>query len=220
MRIAAFSDTHTKHAAIVVPDADVLLFAGDLMGSGYRHDEIKGFGKWFSDQPHKYKVLIAGNHDRMFETNREYCLSKFSSSVIYLENSGVEIEGIKFWGSPQTPFFLDWAFNVQPDRIKVYWDEIPSGTDVLVTHGPPMGVLDKVVPLYHRQYEAHAHLGCPELMDAVYSIQPVLHIFGHIHGGHGASSASPSWRTKTRFHNVSVCNEAYQPVNLVDVLEV
>src|ERR1700722_2905947 len=146
MKIVALSDTHAEHREVTVPDGDVLIFAGDFMTCGRRYAEVQSFGKWFSEQPHKHKILVAGNHDRLMQRDLKLCLSEFKD-VHYLQDSNVVIDGIKFYGSPWQPWFYDWAFNVNrgPD-IKKYWDKIQSNTDVLITHGPPYGILDQSIP--------------------------------------------------------------------------
>jgi len=209
MKIIALSDTHTKHRAINVPDGDVLIFAGDFMGSGYKYKEVKDFGMWFSDQPHKYKILIAGNHDRLLQSDKKYCLSKFSKDILYLEDSGCEIDGVKFWGSPYTPYFCDWAFDYQLRNGFMHWDKIPVDTDVLITHGPPYGCLDQMIP------GATERLGCIELKNIIDKIAPQVHIFGHIHGSYGHTKNIVS-----NFYNSSICNEKYEPVNAPHVIDV
>lgn len=208
MKIAAFSDTHGWHKGLLVPDADLAVFAGDFMTSGYKHSEVKSFGKWFSNLPHKFKILVAGNHDRMMEFDRNYCLSKFSSEVIYLEDSYMLIDGLKIWGSPWTPWFYDWAFNARRgEQIKQHWDLIPADTDVLITHGPPYGIGDY---LGEQWKVPDRHVGCETLSEALLNLKPKVHIFGHIHAGYGVYG--------NRF-NVSICNEGYRPVNPVTVIE-
>lgn len=223
MRIAALSDTHGKHRQVDVPDADVLIFAGDLMTGGWGRSEVLDFGNWFSDLPHKTKVLVAGNHDRLFETNPTWCIQCFSGNVIYLHDCYTVIDGKKFYGSPVQPWFHDWAFNVpRGPAIKEYWDRIPDDTDVLITHGPPLGLLDKVVSSLHYLYDEYEHLGCEELRYAVERIRPDHHIFGHIHGGYGYARLkyeSPD-NQYTALHNVAICNEAYNAVNPVTVLDI
>ena len=133
-----------------------------------------------------------------------------AKKIRYLENGSCEFGGLKFWGSPVQPEFMDWAFNVKrgPD-IKKYWDMIPDDTDVLITHGPPWGLLDQIRP--GREVE---HLGCGELLKAVRRVKPKLHVFGHIHGGYGSFKEGP-----TQFVNASLLNEAYRPVNAPIVVE-
>jgi Icc-related predicted phosphoesterase len=84
---------------------------------------------------------------------------------------------------------------------------IPEGTDVLVTHGPPFGVLDKSL-------SSTPNLGCEELTKAVEQIRPRLNIFGHVHGGHGKMTANG-----TQFVNASVVDEAYRLVHEPQVVE-
>src|SRR5207253_9796503 len=117
------------------------------------------------------------------------------SNAIYLENSGTELDGLKIWGSPVQPEFNNWAFNVaRGAAIRRFWKMIPEDTDVWMTHGPPFGVLDKSHP-------STAHLGCEQLAKIVEQINPRLHVFGHIHGSYGQSTANG-----TRFVNASVVN--------------
>lgn len=208
-RIILISDTHgyfpdTKH----FPEADVVIHSGDFMTSGYKHSEVKDFGKWFSNLNYKTKIFVAGNHDRMFESDKKYCLSKFSSEVIYLENDSVEIDGLRYHGSPITPWFYAWAFNVYPEYIKKYWDIIPDDTNVLITHGPPKGILDSLTVSRPGMSPPGEPLGCPELRNRVEELKDLkLHVFGHIHGGKGTLVKDGTW-----FVNASYVDEDYQPI--------
>ena len=186
----------------------MLIHAGDFMAFGDTPKEIVDFNQWLGKQPHRFKVVIAGNHDLMFERHPG-AARELLSNAIYLENSGTELAGMKIWGSPVQPEFNNWAFNVaRGAAIRRYWKMIPANTDVLVTHGPPFGVLDKSDP-------STAHLGCEELAKAVEQIKPRLHVFGHIHGGHGSSAGNG-----TRFVNASVVNEGYRLVHEAQVVEI
>ena len=110
----------------------------------------------------------------------------------------------KFWGSPITPTFLDWFFMAERgEEIRRYWNLIPKDTGVLITHGPPMGILDWVP----RTYGEH-HIGCLDLFDIVTHIKPKLHIFGHIHYSCGKQKLQD-----TTFINASCINEEYEVVN-------
>lgn len=241
MKLVVFSDTHTKHRQMQpLSDGDVLVFAGDLMGSGYRHSEVKDFGKWFSEQPHKAKIIVAGNHDRLFESDKNWCLRQFASDVVYLEDSGVEIDGWKFWGSPWTPTFFNWAFMKNRGlEIKKVVDLIPLDTDFLITHGPPYGYLDRAMRLTEHGSMIPGNVGCEELLEKVKQIKPqggngvLYHFFGHIHGSRGISfypdpfEDEPPYSLKKNpedikivFNNVSVCDEAYKPVNAPMVVEI
>ena len=219
IKLVVLSDTHGHHRSVEIPDGDVLVFAGDFMTSGYKHQEVKDFGKWFSNQPHRYKILVSGNHDRMVESFPQYCLEKFSKNVIYLQDSGCEINGWNFWGSPFQPEFNNWAFNVpRGTLIRKHWDLIPNDTDILITHGPPYGVLDQInTP--RSKYFTEGHLGCEELSKVVNNISPIVHIFGHIHGGYGQLITCYGEDNYSAFYNASICNEEYKPVNKPHVIE-
>jgi Icc-related predicted phosphoesterase len=214
MKIVTISDTHGSHRKVRdLPEGDVLIHAGDFMLSGRVADEIWDFNQWLGLQPHPVKLVIAGNHDILFEQQNSFARSLLTNAT-YLENSGAEIDGVKFYGSPQQPEFMNWAFNVPRGLpIRRFWDRIPAGTDVLITHGPPMGIRDSVRP-------GKEHLGCDELLLAVDRVKPRLHVFGHIHGGYG--EAQSPFVTGTNFVNCALMTEAYQLVNapIVKVLEV
>ena len=210
MRIVLLSDTHNKHRAIEVPDGDLLIHAGDSCGYGTTKEFIDFLG-WFAKLPHKNKVAIAGNHDRCLEnrTTRYLIQMMEDQGVNYLEDSSVTIDGVKFYGSPWQPAFCDWAFNLSRGKaLKEKWDLIPPDTDVLITHGPPYGIGDKID-------NTIGSVGCEELLKAVERIQPPLHVFGHIHEGYGIHLAK--WtlpaRIKTLFINTSNLNGSYHYTN-------
>jgi Icc-related predicted phosphoesterase len=185
MKIWHISDTHGNHDQLKVPnDIDIVIFSGD--GANYRDpiENLKEYNKffyWFKNLPIEYKILIAGNHDTCIEANlfdkREFKLN----GIEYLENSGLIINNINFWGSPITPTFNDWSFMKSRHKIYKVWDMIPTSTDVLITHGAPKGVLD-LTENHKRQLEM---VGCSNLNKQVFKrIKPKLHLFGHIHNRH------------------------------------
>jgi Icc-related predicted phosphoesterase len=208
LRIVAISDTHGSHRQAVIPDGDVFIHAGDFMRSGTHRTELSDFNDWLGSLPHTHKLVIAGNHDIALEK----CPSeakKYLTNCVYLEDSEVIIEGFKFYGSPISPTFYNWAFNVdRGPAIKKYWDRIPYDTDVLITHGPPEGILDTI------SFRDPRHLGCRDLRIRVKHIAPQAHIFWHIHGGAGQLLDPP-----TKFYNVSFLNESYQPYFTSNIAE-
>lgn len=182
LKIDCISDTHTKHGKIKLPGGDILIHSGDCSSHGELR-EVLAFLDWFSDQDYSHLILIAGNHDFIFEKQpslmAEECKKR---GIIYLNDSGVEIEGIKIWGSPVQPWFYDWAFNRgRGAEIKKHWDLIPNDTDILVTHGPPYMILDGV-PQRGGWYE---NVGCVDLYAKILETKVKLHVFGHIHEGAG-----------------------------------
>lgn len=211
MRFVVISDTHTLHENIVVPPGDVLVHAGDFSLNG-RPNEIEQFFAWFARQPHPYKVVIAGNHDLLFESAPGHARAMVPGNILYLEDSGCEIEGIRIWGSPWQPFFMDWAFNLETEpELQAKWDLIPLDTDVLLTHGPPFGILDEC-------YDGR-HVGCAALAGAVREINPTLHLFGHIHESYGRSR-DPTGQAGTTFVNACICDQVYRPANPPMVVDI
>lgn len=204
MRIVCISDTHSRHDGIEVPPGDVLIHAGDSTMAG-RIEEIAAFNHWLGRLPHAHKLLIAGNHDWLFEREPSLAESLITNAV-YLCDSAITIHGLKFYGSPWQPRFMHWAFNLsRGSEIRRKWDLIPEDTDVLVTHGPPHGILDEVP---HGLTGTSEHIGCEELRLAVERVRPRLHVFGHIHEGYGVMRA-----LGTTFVNACICDAAYRPVN-------
>ncbi len=141
MKIIALSDTHGYYSQVEVPDGDVLVFAGDATAHG-RPIELTLFLEWFEEFPHPHKIVIAGNHDRCYEVEPKFARAHFASAI-YLQDEEVIIDGIKFYGSPWTPEYYNWAFMLpRGPAIADKWKLIPEDTDVLITHGPPHGILD------------------------------------------------------------------------------
>lgn len=220
-KIICISDTHGKHRSIKhIPEGDILIHAGDLSPKG-EQSVVEEFINWFRFQPHPHKILIAGNHDRTFDPKYYYewsepedtpakpvwlqdLLASLPANIHYLENNSVEIDGLKFWGSPITPNFGShyWAFNA--DRgpvIDTYWQSIPEDTDVIITHGPAEGKLDWTL-------RGGYGVGCHELKRRIDWIRPKLHVCGHIHESYGTIEYG-----ETIFVNASIMNVHYEPVN-------
>lgn len=207
MQIVAISDTHGKHHDVKVPDGDILIHCGDVTRGGTK-EQVLDFLEWFAEQKHAHKIFVAGNHDFFFEeTDLKKIRRIIRKEIIYLNDSSIEIKGVKFWGSPITPCFNNWAFNRNRGaEIKKHWDLIPNDTDVLITHGPPFGILDETV--YGKR------TGCEELLLRVYHVKPKFHIFGHIHEDYGSFT-----KGETTFVNASVLDDWYEMKNKPVVLD-
>ncbi len=177
-RIVCVSDTHARHHLTVVPDGDILIHAGDITRHGALED-VEEFNRWLGSLPHKHKVVICGNHDFCFQ-ERVAEARVLLTNAIYLEDSGCEIEGLTFYGSPWQALFGGWAINLpRGEELAKVWAKIPVGVDVLITHGPPEGILDRT----NRGESA----GCRDLFNRVFEVKPRLHVFGHIHEAAGRS---------------------------------
>jgi Icc-related predicted phosphoesterase len=201
-RIVCISDTHGLHRKVAVPEGDLLIHAGDFMSAGKSLEEIADFNDWLGGQPHPHKIVVAGNHDLLFEKAPDKARAQLTNAA-YLENEGIVLGGVTFWGSPNTPVFPNWAFHVERGAAsRRYWDRIPLGTDVVITHGPPYGTLDK-------RHILGSRFGCKDLIQAVLRVKPKLHVFGHVHGSYG-QEVGPNG---TRMVNCAVLDEEYVLTN-------
>jgi Icc-related predicted phosphoesterase len=210
MRIVATSDTHGYEPAFS-EWGEVIVIAGDLTAFGKEADVAK-FSKWITTLAKKFKhiVFIAGNHDWLFQSDTR-AINSFkklwaeAGNIHYLEDSGVTIDGVKFWGSPWTPMFYNWAFMKEDHELAEVWAKIPTDTDVLITHGPPRGILDKTA----RGPQA----GSETLRQAVLGrVLPQVHVTGHIHEAYGKTESLGE--PTVRFYNVAYVDLDYEPVNL------
>lgn len=209
MKIVCISDTHSQLDKINIPDGDVLVHAGDLTYRGTLSEvskELILLGK----QPHENIILIAGNHDFLFETQlytaRQMCED---NGITYLEDQETVIDGIKFYGSPATPFFHNWAFNYPRGiELEKLWSRISDDTDVLITHGPPRFRLEEC--------PNGSKVGCLDLFNKIQLLNNLkLHVFGHIHDSRGYIKEPNGMY----YCNASICDEDYKPVNKPFVFE-
>ncbi len=176
MKIIVISDTHGTHRELKIPAGDVIIHAGDITDFGSK-EEVIDFLEWFQAFDHPHKLFIGGNHDIFLDENPVDLLELIPSGITYLRNSGVELNGIKFWGSPTTPDFEDWAFGKHRKEMERHWKFIPKEIDVLITHTPPLGILDAS--------RSFAALGCEYLLQKVKVLKPKFYIFGHVHNSFG-----------------------------------
>ena len=153
--IYVFADTHGMYRRLFVPtEADILICAGDAC-EGFNPADLEDFFAWYAAIPAKLRIFVPGNHDRIFYTNPDRAKSLISDGVIYLENDGLEFDGIKFYSVPARPYL----------KTPV---TIPEDVDFLITHGPAYGYLDR-------------GLGCKNLYLSIANSCPKYHIFGHVH---------------------------------------
>jgi len=199
MDIVCIADTHGLHDRIKVPPGDILVHAGDFTERG-EPAEVDLFLDWLENQPHPHKIFIGGNHDAYLEQHPDYFAAQVRAipRVTYLEDSGAIIAGLRIWGSPVQPWYFQWAFNRhRGPEIRHHWDLIPLDTEVLITHGPPAGILD-------RNFRGERH-GCADLLDVINTrlTKLRLHVFGHLHPDGGQCIN----RDGRLFVNAAVCDE-------------
>jgi Icc-related predicted phosphoesterase len=204
MKIDCISDLHGAYSKL--DGGDLLIVAGDLTARD-EPEQYNIFIDWLYRAKYDHKIFIAGNHDGFLQKVKFECYA--DPRVKYLRDSGVEIEGIKIWGSPWTPTFYNWHF--MKDRgaeIRKMWDLIPKDTEILITHGPAFGLCDIV---------NGKHAGCEELRAVIDTMPNLrLHVFGHIHEGYGTDEYIkdiPGADNRLLCINASIMNGNYHPVN-------
>lgn len=205
MQIVAASDIHGQWSVVQYPKGDVLLLAGDILSDHSFHPqsdanvglqaeellELDHFCGYYLKKELGYKhiLLVAGNHDFVLQKKPE--IVKELKHITYLEDTSIVIDGIKFHGSPWQPWFWDWAFNFPCHlkeeggnwfRMKRHaidtWAKIPDDVDVLITHTPPLNILDETGKGLNR--------GCQFLAERIEQLKNLkFHVFGHIHASHG-----------------------------------
>ncbi|KAF8802551.1 Metallo-dependent phosphatase [Phlegmacium glaucopus] len=182
VRVVCLSDTHNLHEQLPpLPNGDVLIHAGDLTQSG-TPQELHAVLAWLNNQPHHRKIFIAGNHDRGLEDPSFTATVKDKyPGLLYLQETSVSLDirgrELVFYGSPFTPRQGSWTFQFPrmtplEARLDNRWSSVPTHVDVLITHGPPR---------YHLDFTS----GCIGLLNALWRIKPILHVFGHTHGARG-----------------------------------
>jgi Icc-related predicted phosphoesterase len=173
---------------------------------------VKDFLNWVKNYPATYKIMVAGNHDTSIE--RKYITKEDykDSDVIYLEHETVEVAGYKIFGSPYTPTFgQGWAFNIDRSKLYNYWSNIEEGTDIIITHGPPLGILDKT----ERESRRYESCGDRALLNKVLEIQPKLHVFGHLHDEKDVLNHGVFINDYTTFINASMVDLRYEKLNKI-----
>mmetsp|Transcript_140 Transcript_140/g.439 ORF Transcript_140/g.439 Transcript_140/m.439 type:complete len:252 (+) Transcript_140:145-900(+) len=224
LRFVCISDTHGSVSAgggeLAVPDGDVLVHAGDFTTVGTL-GEVQQFDDFLSTLPHPRKIVIAGNHDVTFDTpfyKQQHDRFHFAFEqgdprellrhCTYLQDSGTSVAGIKVWGSPWTPVFCDWAFNLpRGEQLRRKWDDIPDDTDIVITHGPAAGHGDLC--------DNGCRAGCRDLLERLQHVKPKYLICGHIHEDYGVTHSGDTF-----YVNASTCNLYYEPVNRPIVFDV
>ncbi len=207
--VVAMSDLH-GHLPLV-PPCDLLLIGGDLCPHGQTAVQAAWLGgafrDWLGRIPAREVVAVAGNHDWIFE-RAPHLVPDLRWR--YLEDRGVELFGLKIYGTPWQPRFFDWAFNLDEPDLEIKFNRIPEGTDIVVCHGPPLGFGD----LAPRSWGGE-HVGSPSLLNRLLTVRPQLCVFGHIHEGRGVYP-----RDGMVLANVSVVDHRYDMVYTPMVFEI
>ena len=151
-RIVCLANSYGRHRSLIIPQADCIIHCGDACTDG-NLSQLKDFFEWFSSLNIKRKMFVAGEQDLAVTGQPEHVREMIPPGVTFLENELVDFDGITYYGLAARP--------LMPEKLP-----IPMYVDVLITHGPPAGILD-------------GGKGCPVLLQTLKELDPTIHIFGH-----------------------------------------
>ncbi len=203
VRVVAFGDTHGHHRDVAIPDGDLLIHVGDITRNSFSARAVQDFDAWLRQLPHRHKIVIPGNHDYGLA---DPAWQRLITSAILLINNGVELMGLKIWGTPITPVDHGHFGGATAADREAQFRKIPDETNILISHGPLYGILDQ-----EQTYSVPQ--GCHELLAAVARIKPMVHVFGHIHAGYGRRQTA-----ETLFVNCAVAGRNGRPMRDPQVL--
>ena len=197
MKLVIISDSHGRHEDLGTLRGDLLIHCGDS-GNGFtRHaDDVDRLDAWFGQQRFDRILCIGGNHDFEMQARAERGGRVFRNAE-YLQDQAYEYRGVRFYGSPWTPELVNWAFYLDDEELRDRWESIPDEVEVLITHTPPFGILDR--------NSSGRNCGCRELQRRLLDLHPRIHCFGHIHASAGTTSMNG-----TTFINASMVNRRYE----------
>lgn len=197
MKILHLSDTHGCHRRLRdLPEADVVVHSGDFCMVGTQQEAID-FLKWFCDLPYRHKIFICGNHDECLYGAR---IGGLDNNVHYLCNTGIEIDGLNFYG---VPMFMGDCIT---DRQSRNYAKIPADTDILITHCPAYGILD---------FDHNILYGSKEILEKLSTLNLRAHLFGHIHAQHGIIE-----QNGIIYSNGAIMNSDYTFLNHPDIISI
>ena len=205
MKIWFISDTHNEHAQLIVPNVDLVIHCGDESESGEpwtNEPESRRFFEWYSALDIPTKIFVPGNHSTAIE--KGLIRAEDYPKVTFLIHSQHQWNGLQIFGTPYTPKFFDWAYMRERSDLDIVWQSIPDDIDILVTHGPPKGILDVTRDMDTRK---PVHVGSKSLRRHVLDrIKPKVHAFGHIHDERAFTNYGTVTRDQTQFINCSCCD--------------
>lgn len=217
MKIVAISDTHNHHKMLLnFPSGDILIHCGDFSDICTKKD-LDSFSDWFQQQEFEYKILVFGNHDivtdeKFYEDNwKRFHDQKVELPQDYWSRKGiitlvgesitlwVGSEKVKIWGHPGlNPMQNNWAWSLEnfqeSDKL---WNSIPNDVDIIITHSPPYGILDRT--------DRGTHIGNEEYSSWLLknSNKRLFCFFGHMH------IPGKYILENVKLFNVSCCRDTY-----------
>lgn len=219
-RIWFISDTHGRHLRLQIPpDIDCVIHCGDESNKripGQNLREAEDFFSWFRFLPIPKKFFVPGNHSTAIEQG--FLQLERYPEIEFLIHAPATWRGLSLFGSPFTPAFHDWAYMRSREELDAYWATIPTGLDILITHGPPRGIRDRC---HDRLTSMPLNVGCQRLLfHSTQRIKPRIHAFGHIHDEPGAQNFGCTTQGSTQFLNCACVNLRGQVLHHGIVVEI
>lgn len=215
IKVCCISDTHSKHNYLQMPEADILIFAGDISGYGDWQDLLR-FNAWLAKIKDKYKAIFGtwGNHELQAEKDIYHAESIVSNATILVDKT-IEYNGLVIHGTPYTIEFFDWAFNKKTSDMEEVWKKVPDNVNILISHQPPYGILDEVTDL---KYNPEKNVGCKYLKQEIENRfkDLKLSVFGHLHMLGGQQRTI----NNTTFVNAAMLDDNYNPGRKPVVVEI
>lgn len=208
MKIWHISDSHNLHIQLAIPsNIDMVIHSGDCScsrNSAINSNEVIEFLNWYQHLPIKYKIYIAGNHDTSIERKLINIHDFDNRGIFYLENEIIEIEGINIYGTPIVPEFMQWSFMRARHKMNIIWDAVLPNTHILVTHGPPKGILDLTENKEHKLEQC----GCQSFANHIKNKWHIKYfLFGHIHDCGSCKNTGILIRDGITYSNASVVED-------------
>ena len=207
VKLLCMSDTHFDEDAVQKDTCDIFVHAGDFLGNGTLVEFLSFVNEIRDKIKYKYAILCPGNHDWICERDVSLCRGILNKNEFLLIDDAINLFNLKMYSCSYTPIFYDWAFMKKESELKEIFKRIPDDTDVLITHGPAYGILDK-------NYRGNC-CGSHALLERIQEVKPKLHIFGHIHQSYGKRKYRG-----TKYINCSLLDDNYTMTNKPVIVEV
>lgn len=193
IRICHASDWHGRFPKSPMPHADIYVLTGDMWPDKWigfaemnNQESVDYQHEWFKktfESPEELRERFFANPDAPVVYCRgNHCFidpDPYIGGRIYsmgLEATRIDVDGVIFGGYRGTRFINNYFSDGRMDDLTLA-DKLADDLDVLVSHAPPYGVLDRV------GFEKIGMSGLSKhIQKAAFKYLPLkLSLFGHIH---------------------------------------
>ena len=158
-----------------VPPCDLLLIAGDICPPKDQRAWLDTtFREWLRRSPATHVVGTWGNNDVVAQRGDAPELP-----CTFLVDAVVSRAGLRIYGAPWTTgiSYERWALQEEDDLLEGLDRRVPEKLDVLLTHIPPFGLLDRD--------KRGISNGSRALLAEIDRVRPAVTICGHVHASRG-----------------------------------